>query len=128
MKSIRRDEFRRLSLDDPATNAAYAADSTPVVDNSAPDVDFLDESGDYDDNYIQDTEKSPAHDAADEKSVSAVEHTSVEHIAVEHTVVNHTTVEHTAIKHTLLPNILSAMCTAPQPTTINSVMVIRLMK
>jgi hypothetical protein len=83
------------SLDDPTTNATYAAD------DSAPDVDFLDESAGYADNYVPDTAKSAVNDSADDKSESAVKHASVEHIAVKHTAVEHTAVEHTTAKHTV---------------------------
>ena len=44
------------SLDDPATDASYAADSAPVANDSAPDIDFLDESAGYADNYVLDTD------------------------------------------------------------------------
>ena len=105
------------SRDDPATVAAYAADTAPVADDSAPNVDFLDESAGYARHYVPDTDKSAAHDSADDKSESAVEH-----IAVKHTAVGHTAVKHTAIDHT------TAMRSTPQPTTMNSVMMIRSMK
>ena len=95
------------SLDDPATDAAYAADTAhvasdtaPVADDSAPDVDFLDESAGYACHYVPDTDKSAAHDSADDKYDSAVKHTSVEHIADKHTAVGLTAVKHTAIDHT----------------------------
>jgi hypothetical protein len=89
------------SLDDPATNDAYATDSAPVADDSTPDVDFLDESAEYTDSYIPDTNKSTANDFADDKSKSAVEHTSVKHIAVEHTTVKHTAAKHPTAEHTV---------------------------
>jgi hypothetical protein len=44
------------SLDDPTTNAAYAADTAPVVNDSAPDVDFLDESAGYADSAADNNE------------------------------------------------------------------------
>ena len=104
------------SLDDPAADAAYAADTAPVTNNtapvannSAPNVDFLDESASYARHYhyVPDTDKPTAHDSADDKSESAVEHTSAEHIAVKHTAVGLTAAEHTAIDHTTAKHTVS---------------------
>ena len=44
------------SLDDPATDATYAADTAPVANDSAPDVDFLDESAGYADSAADNNE------------------------------------------------------------------------
>jgi hypothetical protein len=54
----------------PATDAAYASDSAPVADKSAPDVKFSDESAGYANKYVPETDKSFAHDSADDKSAA----------------------------------------------------------
>ena len=105
------------SLDDLTTNAAYAADSTPVANDSAPDFDFLDEFAGYADNYVSDTDKSAVHDSADDKSEFAV-----------NTLLSNTPQWNTPLSNTPPPNTLLAMRTTLQPTTTNSVMVIRSMK
>ena len=89
------------SLEEPPTDAAYAADTVPVADdtapvadNLAPDIDFLDE-------HIAVEHTAVGLTAIEHTVEHTVEHTAVGLTADEHTV-EHTAVRLTAVDHTAI--------------------------